>query len=501
MNLFDHLRVQFPADLEQLVVLTQEGDQLSYGWLTRRSAAFAHVLESAGLAESAAVAVQVDKCADFLALYLAVLRSGRVFLPLNPTYTPAEVEYFLTDARAGLLVCQPERESELQAVAARSGTKQVLSLGGGGEGSLAERAHAVEHLDRRPTAARYDEDPAVLLYTSGTTGKPKGAVLSHRNVRAMIDGLHEFWGWRSDDVLLHALPLFHIHGLFVAATTALRAGATMVLLPRFDADAVLEHLPRSTVFMGVPTMYHRLAAEERLTPDLCSRIRLFTCGSAPLSVPDFEAFQLRSGHAILERYGMTETGMLTSNPLRGERKPGSVGGPMAGVEVRLADQTTLRPVPEGEVGEIWVRGPNVFRGYLDRPEANAEAFVDGWFRTGDLGRQDPDGYYSIVGRARDLVISGGLNVYPAEVEWVLDSVAGVEESAIIGLPDADLGERVTAVIVRSDPKLSATAITQAARARLAPYKCPRQIEFVNFLPRNAMGKVDKAQLRRSFGPA
>ncbi|HEY3118116.1 MAG TPA: AMP-binding protein [Chloroflexota bacterium] len=515
MNLFDYLRGQFPLDRERGVVVNPDGDQLSYRWLGERSAVFADAMEREAVAESSVVAVQVDKCPDFLALYLAILRSGRVFLPLNPTYTAAEVEYFLKDAHVGLLVCQPERAAEMQGVVKRAGNAHLLSLGTRGDGTLAEGAGRAIAQDRSPAggglvkdesssassnaaAPRDDDQPAVLLYTSGTTGKPKGAMLSHGNVRAMIDGLHESWGWRSDDVLLHALPLFHIHGLFVAATTALRAGATMILLPRFDAEVVLEYLPRSTVFMGVPTMYHRLAREERMTRERCSRIRLFACGSAPLSVPDFAAFQERSGCTILERYGMTETGMLTSNPLVGVRKPGSVGIPMPGVEVMLADQATLNLAAEGEVGEIWVRGPNVFTGYLDRPEANEDAFVDGWFRTGDLGRRDADGYYSIVGRARDLVISGGLNVYPAEVEWVLDSVEGVEESAIIGLPDDDLGERVTAVIVRSHPEVSAAAITQAARAQLAPYKCPRQIEFVSSLPRNAMGKVDKAQLRRSF---
>lgn len=503
MSVFAHLRRNFPTELSRDALVRPGKDAVSFEDLLTRSGAFAAVLAERGVPEAACVAVQVDKCADFLALYLAILRSGRVFLPLNPTYTGEEVAYYLGDSRASLLVCQPERQAEMETIAGQVGTPAVLTLGDDESGSLVEEA--IRQNLGPPQASRRsidvapaDEAPAVILYTSGTTGKPKGAVLSQSNVIAMIESLHGSWGWTSEDVLLHALPLFHIHGLFVAASVALRAGATTVLLPRFDPDVVLDWLPRTTMFMGVPTLYHRLLRSPRLSSDLCQHIRLFVCGSAPLSVSDFDEFQARTGHTILERYGMTETGMLISNPLDGPRKGGAVGLPLPGVEARLANQETFADVEPGEVGEIWVRGPNVFSGYLGRPEANVEAFVDGWFRTGDLGRADADGYYYIVGRAKDVVISGGLNVYPAEVETVLDAIDGVEESAVIGVADEDLGERVAAIIVRSRPELTPEQISAATRLRLAPYKCPRRIEFVDALPRNAMGKIDKEQLRRAF---
>ncbi len=500
LSVFENLRRNFPADLAKVAVVVPNGADVTYGELDRRSSQMAAVLDDLNLDRGAVVAVQADKCVDFLGIYLGMLRSGRTFLPLNPTYTAEEVGYYLRDSHAELLVCQPERAQIMQQVATESGTGSVLTLDSNGTtGSLQIKAAASVPIDGTAHSP-LESDPAVLLYTSGTTGKPKGALLSHSNVNAMIDSLHEAWGWTEADVLLHALPLFHIHGLFVAATVALRAGATMVLQPRFDPDLVFESLPRSTLFMGVPTMYHRLIQDARLTPHLCAGVRLFVSGSAPLSIPDFERFRDLTGHVILERYGMTETGMITSNPLLGDRKPGAVGLPLPGVEVRLAEPETMAEDPGDGVGEIWVRGANVFRGYLGRPEANVEAFVDGWFKTGDLGFRDSDGYYSIVGRARDLVISGGLNVYPAEVENVLNAVPGVEECAVIGLPDEDLGERVTAVIVRSgsEPDLSAETVMAEARKHLAPYKCPRLVEFVDALPRNAMGKIDKESLRRRF---
>lgn len=497
MAVFETLQRNFPADPSKAALVIPSGGHISYGELERRSAQMAAALDELQIPVGSVVAVQADKCSDLVALYLAVLRSGRVFLPLNPTYTEEEVGYYLTDSLAALLVCQPERAVEMEAVARGSGTLHTLTLDAERTaGTLQKRAD--HQLEIGAATAPADGDPAVLLYTSGTTGKPKGALLTHRNVKAMIDGLHEAWAWTSSDVLLHALPLFHIHGLFVAATVALRSGATMILLPRFEVDAILEWLPKSTLFMGVPTMYHRLAQDSRLTPELCHDVRLFVSGSAALSVPDFQQFQRRTGRTILERYGMTETGMITSNALLGARKPGAVGVPLPGVQVRLVDVETFGEPSEGEVGEIWVQGDNVFGGYLGRPEANAESFVDGWFRTGDLAYRDPDGYYFIVGRARDVVISGGLNVYPAEVENVLNAIVGVEESAVVGLPDEDLGERVTAVIVLAKPQLTADAVIAEARKHLAPYKCPRLVEFTDVLPRNAMGKVDKEQLRRNF---
>ena len=498
MNLVEHLQSFWPADVDTPAIELADGRTVTYRQLGRRVRQFESALAELRVPEGGIVAVQTDKCVDFLAIYLATIRSGRVFLPLNPTYTTEEVAYYLKDSAADLVICQPGRLEEIEMVAAKGGCRGGGSMGSNGDGSVCALGEA-QLVDARPPAGG-ESDTAVVLYTSGTTGRPKGALLTHANVVAMVDALHESWGWRPDDVLLHALPLFHIHGLFVAATVALRAGATMILQSRFEPSRVLEALPRSSVFMAVPTIYHRLMREDALTGDVCQNVRLFACGSAPLSVSDFEAFEARTGHVILERYGMTETGMLTSNPLRGIRKAGSVGVPLPGVSVRLVDRATFEDVPSGEVGEIWVRGPNVFAGYRGRPDANAEAFVDGWFRTGDLGRQDPDGYYGIVGRARDVVISGGLNVYPSEVEAVIDAISGVDESAVIGLPDDDLGERVAAVVVRASETVTAESVVTEVRRHLAPYKCPRRVEFVSLLPRNAMGKVDKEQLRRAFAP-
>jgi malonyl-CoA/methylmalonyl-CoA synthetase len=342
-------------------------------------------------------------------------------------------------------------------------------------------------------------EPVCILYTSGTTGRPKGATLTDLNLAATVEALHEAWGLGSDDVLLHALPLFHVHGLFIAACGALRAGSSMILLPCFDVDVVLEHLPESTVFMAVPTMYHRLVQSEKLRPGLCSGMRLFTSGSAPLSAQDFADFHQCTGHTIVERYGMTETGITISNPLNRERKPACIGFPLPRVEARIVDRETATDVARGEVGEIWMRGPSVFQGYFGKAEQTAESFVDGWFLTGDLARQDEDGYFQIVGRARDMIISGGLNVYPAEIEQVLNAIDGVEESAVVGLPDPDLGERVTAAIVRKPAsRVVEEAVIAAARQRLAPYKCPRGVVFVESLPRNAMGKVEKQQLLESL---
>ncbi|MBM2809242.1 MAG: AMP-dependent synthetase and ligase, partial [Chloroflexi bacterium] len=410
--------------------------------------------------------------------------------------------YYLSDSHADAFICQPERLDAMQPLAKDLGVRYVHSLSTDGASGSFQVLLASSAPSPAPVALGL-HDVAAILYTSGTTGRPKGAVLTQQNLISNIDALHEAWGWRDDDLLVHALPLFHTHGLFVAVNGVLRAGASMVFLPRFDPDAVIEWLPRASVFMGVPTMYHRLAQDHRLTPDLCRSMRLFVSGSAPLSVHDFEGFRARSGHAILERYGMTETTMNISNPLTGPRKPGTVGLPLPGVEVRLVDPESHVEVPSGSAGEIWLRGPNVFAGYFERPDATAEAFSDGWFRTGDLAQQDADGYYAIVGRCKDLIITGGLNVYPAEVEAVLDAIGGVDESAVIGLPDPDLGEQVTAIIVRSQASqpLTGDVVKASARNRLASYKCPTRVEFVESLPRNAMGKVEKARLRQQFsGP-
>ncbi|HXF81824.1 MAG TPA: AMP-binding protein [bacterium] len=501
-SLYERLRPIWERDPDRTLLEHPNGRPRTYRWLLERSARAARAIQEEGVPVGGRVAVQADKGEDLLAVYVGCLRAGAALLPLNPAATAEEVAYYLRDSRASLFLCQPERLEQMRAMAERCGVPAVESLAADGESGTFQQRLARTPADPGPVSLR-PEATAAILYTSGTTGRPKGAMLTHRNLAANADALHDAWGWTRTDVLVHALPLFHIHGLFVAAGGVLRAGASMIFLPRFDPDAVIHAFRRATIFMGVPTMYHRLAAHPGLTSEACRGMRLFISGSAPLSVADFEAFRARTGHTILERYGMTETGMNLSNPLRGPRKPGSVGLPLAGVQVRLVDPETRRDVPPGEVGEIWLRGPNIFAGYFGAPEKTAEAFHEGWFRTGDLARRDGDGYYAIVGRLKDMVISGGLNVYPAEVEAVLDAIDGVEESAVVGVPDADLGERVAAAIVRCAwaAELTEERVITAARERLAPYKCPRTVRFLEALPRNAMGKVEKTRLREILAGA
>jgi malonyl-CoA/methylmalonyl-CoA synthetase len=496
LSLFEHLRAQWPGDLDRPVLVHPDGSQRSYSWLLERSARVARALQDLHVPPGGRVAVQVDKCEEMLSIYLGCLRSDAALLPLNPAYTADEVAYYLKDSRASILLCQPEREAELRAVGEACGV--LLTEGVAVDGASGSFEQRLQKSTAEPAPVAVGPDAtAAILYTSGTTGRPKGAMLTHRNLASNADALHETWGWAADDVLLHALPLFHVHGLFVGLNGVLRAGASMIFHARFDPDAVIDAFAHATIFMGVPTMYHRLVEHPGLTWDACHKMRLFVSGSAPLSVPDFEAFRQRAGHTILERYGMTETGMNTSNPLRGTRKPGSVGLPLPGVQVRLVDAEKGGDVPRGEVGEIWLRGPNIFAGYFGAPEKTAESFTGGWFRTGDLAMEDPDGYYFIVGRLKDMVISGGLNVYPAEVEAVLDAMPGIEESAVVGLPDADFGERVAAAVVRraSAADLTEEQVIADARAHLAAYKCPKTIRFLDALPRNAMGKVEKTRLR------
>ncbi len=499
--MYEHLRARWPLDLDRPVLEHPDGRRRSYSWLVERSARVARALQDLSVPVGGRVAVQAAKTEDMLPVYLGCLRAGAALLPLNPAYTSDEVAYYLSDSRASLLLCQPERLEELRDVAKQAGVQAIESLDVDGEGGTFQQRLTATPAEPAPVRVT-PEATAAILYTSGTTGRPKGAMLTHRNLAANADALHGAWGWDTNDVLIHALPVFHIHGLFVALNGVLRAGASMIFLTRFDPDLIVAALPRATVFMGVPTMYHRLAEHPSLTVDLCHRMRLFVSGSAPLSVPDFTAFRERAGHTILERYGMTETGMNISNPLRGARKPGAVGLPLPGVQVRLVDVEKNVDVAQGEVGEIWLRGPNIFAGYFGAPEKTAESFTEGWFRTGDLAMQDPDGYYMIVGRLKDMVISGGLNVYPAEVETVLDAIAGVEECAVFGLPDPDFGERVAAAIVRrAGTTLTEDQVIAEARTRLAPYKCPKTVAFLDALPRNAMGKVEKNRLRELLGQA
>jgi len=473
------------------------GAAVSYAGFLETAAGFAHVLDDAGLVPGDRVAVQVEKSAGALALYAACVQAGLVFLPLNPGYTAEELGYFIDDSGAGLLVCDPGRARAL-APLAETRSAALLTLGAAGDGTLAEAA-AGQSGTFAPVA-RGPDDLAALLYTSGTTGRSKGAMLTHDNLLSNAVALAEAWRFTAEDVLLHALPIFHTHGLFVASNVSLATGCSMIFLPGFDLDAVIGHMPEATAMMGVPTFYTRLLGDRRLTRELTAHMRLFVSGSAPLLPDTHEKFAARTGHRILERYGMTETGMNTSNPHDGERRAGTVGPPLPGVEVRVTDPATGRTLAPGDIGQVEVRGPNVFKGYWKMPEKTATEFrEDGFFITGDLGAFDADGYLRIVGRDKDLIISGGYNIYPKEIELVLDAQPGVLESAVIGVPHEDFGETPVALVVAErDSPPDREAITAELRTALARYKHPRALLFIDELPRNAMGKVQKNVLRDSY---
>ena len=500
-NLFSALRAAFPADLDAVAVETADGPgaPLYYTWrdLERGSAMLANLLASLALPPTSRVAVQVDKSVEALMLYLAVLRAGHVFLPLNTAYRSAEVEYFIGNAEPAVVVCKPEDFDLVSPIAFRLGTRNVFTLGDDRQGTLLERA-ALQPAEHQPVARRAD-DLAAILYTSGTTGRSKGAMLTHGNLLSNARTLKTYWDWQPGDVLVHALPIFHVHGLFVAVHGALLNGSRMIWFAKFDARAVVARLPEATVFMGVPTLYVRLLGERGLTREACAHMRLFISGSAPLLIETFRDWQTRTGHTILERYGMSETAMLTSNPCRaadGERRGGTVGRPLPGVELRVRSDKGV-PLPAGETGLIEVRGPNVFKGYWRMPEKTADEFTDDlWFRTGDVGFVDAGGYVTIVGRSKDLIITGGYNVYPAEIESILNEMPGVAESAVVGVPHPDFGEAVIAIVVpRPGAAPDAAELTAALKARIANFKVPKRLFVVDELPRNAMGKVQKNLLR------
>ena len=502
-NLFTALRAGFPADLDATAIETADPSPLFYTWrdIERATAMFANLLASLDLPPGARVAVQAEKSVESLLFYLAVLRAGYVYLPLNTAYKSDEIGYFIGNAEPSVFVCAPKDFPWISALAFGAGTTYVFSLGDDRSGSLLERA--THFPDTHAPARRRHDELAAILYTSGTTGRSKGAMLTHGNLRSNAVTLRDYWGWRQPqdggDVLIHALPIFHVHGLFVASHGALLAGAKMLWLGRFDAKKVVALLPRASLFMGVPTLYVRLLGEPSLTKEACRSMRLFISGSAPLLIETFNAFRERTGHTILERYGMSETVMLTSNPYdakQGERRGGTVGFPLPGVELRVCDEHG-EPMPRGEIGGIEVRGPNVFAGYWGMPEKTKEEFVEGgWFRTGDVGRVDEQGYAVIVGRSKDLIISGGYNVYPAEIESVLNELPGVAESAVVGVPHGDFGEAVVAVVVpRDGARLDPAAMTQALKQRIANFKVPKALFVAAELPRNAMGKVQKNLLR------
>ena len=499
-TLFDGLLSAGLGDPSRRFAVLPDGRSYSYGDVEKVSARFANVLVELGVQPGDRVAVQVEKSIEALMLYFATVRAGGVFLPLNTAYTPAEIEYFLDDAKPAVFVCDPKKRDALSEVAGNAGaaieTLGVWRSPDESAGSLSDKGLAAS--DSFETLARAPDDLAAILYTSGTTGRSKGAMLSHGNLLSNAEVLRETWRFSADDVLLHVLPIFHTHGLFVASNTVTIAGGSMIFLPKFDPDAVFQHLPRATTMMGVPTFYTRLLADERLNKDSTAHMRLFTSGSAPLLAETHRAFEAATGQRILERYGMTETNMNTSNPYDGERRAGTVGFPLDGTELRIADPETGKILPQGEIGVIEVEGPNVFSGYWQMPEKTAAEFrADGYFITGDLGLVDPDGYVTIVGRGKDLVITGGYNVYPKEVELVIDELPGVVESAVIGVPHKDFGEGVVGCVVAKEP-LEEEAVIAALKDKLARFKQPKRIVFVDELPRNTMGKVQKNVLRDEY---
>ncbi len=508
-NLYAALRAAFPADLDSTAVETVGGATagLRYSWrdLERASAMMANLLDSMKLPEGSRIAVQVEKSVEALVLYLATLRAGHVFLPLNTAYQAGEIEYFIGNAEPAVVVCSPANFGWVSKIAFKAGTRHVFTLGDDRTGSLLERA--AHHSDVHTPVQSMAGDLGVIIYTSGTTGRSKGAMLSHGNMLSNARVLREYWGWQPNDVLIHALPIFHVHGLFVAIHGALINGSPMLWLNKFEPRAVVELFPRATVFMGVPTLYTRLLAEPGLTKQQVARMRLFVSGSAPLLIETFDEWKQRTGHTILERYGMSETVMITSNPYAAdarfggasERRGGTVGFPLPGNELRVVDDAN-QPVPVGEIGAIQVRGPNVFKGYWRMPEKTAEAFTaDGFFKTGDVGRVDDRGYVSIVGRSKDLIISGGYNVYPAEVEGYINEMAGVAESALVGVPHPDFGEvGVAVVIAKPGASVNADEIVSGLKARLANFKIPKRCFVVDELPRNTMGKVQKNLLRDRY---
>lgn len=495
-HLFDAIRKGIRP--EASFIETAPGQRWTYGDMLALSARFAGALTKLGVKPGDRVAVQVEKSPEALMLYLACVRAGAVYLPLNTAYTLAELDYFIGDAEPRLVVCAPGAKEGLQSIAVPKGAV-VETMDDNGGGSLIDLARSEP--DSFDDVSRGADDLAAILYTSGTTGRSKGAMLSHDNLLSNAATLRDYWRFTSDDKLIHALPIFHTHGLFVASNVILLAGASMVFLPKFDAEQVLALMPKATCMMGVPTFYVRLIQSSALTKERTANMRLFISGSAPLLAETHRQFEAMTGHRILERYGMTETNMNTSNPYEGERVAGTVGFPLPGVSLRVSDPEDGKPVPDGETGMIEVSGPNVFKGYWRMPEKTAAEFrADGFFITGDLGMVDKAGYVHIVGRGKDLVISGGYNIYPKEVETEIDQLPGVFESAVIGVPHPDFGEGVTAVVVRKPGEtVEEKDILAALQERLARYKQPKRVIFVSDLPRNTMGKVQKNVLRETYG--
>ena len=504
-NLFAALRAAFPAQLDQIAIETDQGLRYSWRDLERASAMVANLLDSLDIPAHSRVAVQVEKSVEALILYLATLRAGHVFLPLNTAYQSAEIEYFIGNAEPAVVVCSGGNHGWVSKIAFKSGTRHVFTLNDDRTGTLLDRAAAQS--DRHQVAQRKADDLAAILYTSGTTGRSKGAMLSHGNLLSNARVLKDYWGWVPGDVLIHALPIFHVHGLFVAIHGAILNGSPMLWHSKFDPKRVIADMPRASVFMGVPTLYVRMLAEPSLSRQSAAHMRLFIAGSAPLLIETFLDWQERTGHTILERYGMSETIMLTSNPYahdsrhgdQSERRGGTVGFPLPGVSLRVRDEQG-HDLAVDDIGGIQVKGPNVFGGYWRMPEKTAEEFTaDGYFKTGDVGKIDARGYVTIVGRSKDLIISGGYNVYPAEIEGYINEMPGVAESAVVGVPHPDFGEVGVAVVtLKPNAQVKGEDIVASLKTRLANFKIPKRCFVVNELPRNTMGKVQKNLLRDQY---
>lgn len=499
-NLFEIFRARFPKDSAHPFITRTDGRVFSYEDVDTISGRIAALLLELKVAPGDRVAMQVEKSAEAVLLYLACLRAGAVFLPMNTGYRADELDYFISDAEPSLVVTDPGAQALIDVCKARN-VPHVLTLDAGGQGTLMNRA--ASHPPLKGSIERAETDLAAILYSSGTTGKPKGVMLSHGNLAANAKALHETWKFGANDVLLHTLPIFHVHGLFVALNTVLMNGTGMIFHARFTPDDAIRDLPKATVFMGVPTYYVRLLASPGFTKDAAQNVRLFISGSAPLLDETFRAFEDRTGKQILERYGMTEACIITSAHIERPRTAGAVGWPLPGLILRVTDETN-QAVPNGTTGEIQIKGPSVFRGYWRKPEKTAEDFtVDGFFKTGDLAQLDPDGMVNIVGRAKDMMISGGFNVYPKEIEGVIDGLPGVAESAVVGMPHPDFGEAGLAIITMNPgaEALSPDAVRTTLKGALASFKVPKMIVFAEALPRNTMGKVQKNVLRQDYRAA
>ena len=485
------------ASQNNTVLIRHDHKEISGIELYLLTSQIANVLKDSGVEPGHRVAMQTEKTVEALALYLGCLRAGALFLPLNTAYTPAEMKYFIDNAEPTVVVCDPKSEAALSEFTKPRGLK-LLTLDSFGKGSLNDQI--LKAGTTFTNVARVPDDLAAILYTSGTTGRSKGAMLSHENLLSNANSLCEAWHFNSDDILLHSLPIFHVHGLFVAINVLMKAQGKIIFLPKFNVDQILEFLPKANSMMGVPTFYTRLLSDGRFTKNLTKHMRLFVSGSAPLLSETHRAFETRTGHRILERYGMTETTMNTSNPYDGERRAGTVGFPLPGVEARITDEKTGAILKSNEIGILEVRGPNVFKGYWRMPEKTKTEFrEDGFFITGDIAQIDSEGYVAIVGRAKDLIISGGFNVYPKEIEIKIDALEGVMESAVIGAPHPDFGEAVIAVVVCAKGKITtAEKIQSALKVNLSNFKCPKAIFFLEGLPRNTMGKVQKNELRKQY---